>query len=70
MTLNPAVDNCNNCLKKTSALPLAGGKHMSGHFICLGPVSYIVHSFLSSSSTTSCEIMFLKNHNLSVNKII
>jgi len=39
-------------LKKTSAVPLAGGKQISGQRTLRGPASYINHSFSSELSTT------------------
>jgi len=52
MTLYPRLESVRICLKKTSAVPLAGGKQISGQRTLRGPASYINHSFSSELSTT------------------
>lgn len=52
ITLYPRLDSVRICLKNTSAVPLAGGKHTRGQRTLRGPASYINHSFSSELSTT------------------
>lgn len=52
ITLYPRLDRVRICLKNTSAVPLAGGKHTRGQRTLRGPASYINHSFSSELSTT------------------
>lgn len=42
MTRYPLAVKLNICLKKISAVPLTGGKHINGHLIVFGPESYIL----------------------------
>lgn len=43
MILYPLAAKPNTCLKKTSAVPLTGGRHMSGHLTVFGLESYTFH---------------------------
>lgn len=56
MTLYPRLDRVRTCLKNTSAVPLAGGKQISGQRTPRGPASYINHSLSSELSTTICSM--------------
>ena len=56
MTLYPRLDSVRTCLKNTSAVPLAGGRQISGQRTPRGPASYINHSLSSELSTTICNM--------------
>lgn len=51
MTRYPQPVRARTCWKKTSAVPLTGGRKMMGQRTLFGPASYRDHTLLSSSST-------------------
>lgn len=51
MTRYPHPLRASTCWKKTSAVPLTGGRKMIGHLMLFGPASYSDQTLLSSSST-------------------
>ena len=53
ITRYPKLDSASNCLKNTSAVPLAGGKNIKGHRTVLGPASYTTQTLSSSPSQST-----------------